>query len=238
MKKIIAIATNAGPNIHYGQTGLWLSELTHFTEIMIQAGHHVDIASPKGGKIPLDVRSTSQSEMKDAANVHFMNDSRLKETLDKSIAAKDVDPAKYDVIYLSGGHGTMWDFRQSPELQNLITQMHSGGKLVTAVCHGVCGFIDAVDKDGKSIVVGKNVTGFSNFEDRLAGSLKHMPYLLEDELKRKGADYKKNFFPFTSRVEEAGNLITGQNPMSAKALASQVLNRIKQSNGSNAAAKS
>lgn len=124
----------------------------------------------------------------------------------------------------------MWDFRQSPELQNLITQMFSSGKLVTGVCHGVCGFIDSVDRDGKSIIIGKNVTGFSNFEDRLAGSLKHMPYLLEDELKRKGANYKKNFLPFTVRTEESGNLITGQNPMSAKALAKLILNRFAQRN--------
>jgi putative intracellular protease/amidase len=226
MKRVLAIATNSGPKIHYGQTGLWLSELTHFTHVLTEAGHHVDIASPKGGKIPLDVRSTAPGQMKDPANVAFMNEPRFRDTLENSIAVKDVDPSKYDVIYLSGGHGTMWDFRQSPELQKVITEMFSSGKLVTGVCHGVCGFIDSVDKEGKSIVQGKRITGFTNFEDRLAGSLKHMPYLLEDDLKKAGAVYRKNFLPFTVRIEEEGNLITGQNPMSAKALAQRVLTRI------------
>jgi putative intracellular protease/amidase len=226
MKRVLAIATNSGPNLHYGQTGLWLSELTHFTHALAEAGHHVDIASPKGGKIPLDVRSAAPGQMKDPANVAFMNEPRFRDTLENSIAVKDMDPSKYDVIYLSGGHGTMWDFRQSPELQKVITEMFSSGKLVTGVCHGVCGFIDSVDKEGRSIVQGKRVTGFTNLEDRLAGSLKYMPYLLEDDLKKAGAVYRKNFLPFTVRIEEEGNLITGQNPMSAKALAQRVLTRI------------
>ncbi|MBT9559257.1 MAG: type 1 glutamine amidotransferase domain-containing protein [Myxococcales bacterium] len=226
MKRVIAIATNSGPTLHYGQTGLWLSELTHFTHELQRAGHRVDIASPTGGKIPLDANSIKASALKDPANVAFLSDPRMKATLDSSLAASDIDPASYDVLYLSGGHGTMWDFRQSPALQRLITAMSAAGKLLSGVCHGVCGFIDSVDVHGRSLVAGKRVTGFSNFEDRLAGSLKHMPYLLETELVAKGAVYRKNFLPFMSRVEEDGALLTGQNPQSVKALALQVLKRL------------
>lgn len=225
-KRILAVATNCGPQVHYGQTGLWLSELTHFTHEIARAGHEVTVASPKGGKIPLDVRSTSKGQMSDPANQAFLSDPRTRDSLENSAAAGDLKASDFDLIYLSGGHGTMWDFRQSPELQRLITEMYSSGKLVTGVCHGVAGFIDSVDRDGNSIVKGKKVTGFSNFEDRLAGSLKYMPYLLETDIKAKGALYRKNLIPFTPRVEEEGNLLTGQNPQSAKSLALRSLQRL------------
>lgn len=221
--KVIAIATNRGPKLKSATTGLWLSELTHYTHAMAEAGHRVDIASPKGGRIPVDESSVSARALEDPANAAFMADSRMKAALESSLGAGDVNPADYDILYLAGGHGTMWDFRDSPELQKLITAMYSAGKYISGVCHGVCGFIDAVDAEGQPIVVGKRVTGFSNLEDQLAGALEYMPYLLEDELVKKGADYQKNLTPFTSRVEVAGKLITGQNPQSAKDLALQQL---------------
>lgn len=224
--KILAIATNQGPQLSYGQTGLWLSEMTHFTSHLAELGHDIDIASPEGGNIPLDVHSTTKSQLADPANVLFMNDPDAKAKLESSLAVGDLDPDEYDVIYLSGGHGTMWDFRQSAPLQAAITQMAGAGKLITAVCHGVCGLIDSVDPSGASLIAGRELTGFSNIEDRLAGTLKQMPYRLEDELEKAGARYSKNLIPFTSRVVESGNLLTGQNPQSATALARTVQARI------------
>lgn len=224
MKKILTIATNANPVIAKGKkTGLWLSELTHFVHEVSLAGYSVDVASPKGGKIPLDESSTSKSQMKDKANIHFLGDEKLKASLDHSIAVADVNVEDYEAIYLAGGHGTMWDFRQSPELQELLTAFDQAGKVLSGVCHGVAGFIDTKDKNGDLLIKGKPVTGFSNFEDTLAGSKKFMPFLLEDELKSNGANYRKNFLPFTSRVEIAGNLITGQNPQSARQVGKAVV---------------
>lgn len=54
-KKIPAVATNSNNEIGKEKpTVLWLSELTHFVDVVMQAGYEVDIASPSGGKIPLD----------------------------------------------------------------------------------------------------------------------------------------------------------------------------------------
>lgn len=223
MRKILTVATNSDPTLHYGKTGLWLSELTHFSDVFSQAGFIVDVASPKGGVIPLDTHSTTEKQLADEANVRFLADERLAASLKDSLAVADADCEAYEAIYLAGGHGTMWDFRASPELQAAITAFYSAGKVVSAVCHGVAGLVDSVDADGARIIAGKAITGFSNMEDRLARTLKEMPFRLEDALKEAGADYKKNWVPFTSRVEVAGNVFTGQNPQSAKALAERVL---------------
>ena len=224
--KVLAVSTSSGPTLSYGQTGLWLSELTHFTDEFLKAGHQVDVVTIKGGKIPLDVHSISKRQLKDPANVRFMDDAKLKESLENSVSLVGINSSDYDLIYLAGGHGTMWDFKQSPELQKIITEMNDQKKIITAVCHGVCGLLDSVNSNGNSLIKGKRITGFSNFEDRLAGTLKQMPYYLETELKKKEAIYEKNFLPFTSRTVEDGNIITGQNPQSAKALALHALRKL------------
>ena len=225
--RILAIATNDATVLNGKKTGLWLSELTHFLEVVDKAGYAFDIASPRGVKIPLDEKSATPGQLKDAANAHFMADPSFTEQLENSQSCEKIDPANYVALYLSGRHGTMFDFRTSRELQRLITAFYSAGKYVTGVCHGVAGFVDSVDDKGVPIVKGKRVTGFSNFEDGLAGTKKLMPFLLEDELKKSGADYHKNFLPFTNRVERDGYLITGQNPQSAKGVGEALVEQLK-----------
>jgi putative intracellular protease/amidase len=218
MQKILTIATNSKPELHGHPTGLWLSELTHFLDVVDRAGYSYDLASPLGGKIPIDERrgNLAKQVRKDPVNARFMADATFTARLENSLKCSDVAAQDYVALYLSGGHGTMFDFRQSPALQALITALYSRGSYLSGVCHGVSGFIDSKDERGTLIVSDKVVTGFSNFEDTLDGSKKLMPFLLEDELKRNGAHYKRNLIPFTARVEADGRLITGQNPQSAR----------------------
>lgn len=226
MTRVLAIATNNATEINGKKTGLWLSELTHFLDVIVAAGIAYDLASPLGGKIPLDEKSAATLES-DPVNARFMADPAFVEALAHSMKCADVDASRYDAIFLSGGHGTMFDFRQSADLQRVITALAGAGRYLTGVCHGVAGFIDAVDPGGAVIVKGRRVTGFSNLEDTLAGSKSAMPFLLEDELEKSGADYQKNLLPFTSRVEADGKLITGQNPQSAKAVGERLVERLR-----------
>ncbi len=229
MKKIVAVATNRDNALkNKVATGLWLSELTHFVDVVMQAGFEVDIASPSGGKIPLDVaRHTLEKQLKDKVNAKFIANSRFKNSLENSIIIEDINTNDYHAIYLAGGHGAMFDFRQSVALQNKLTEFHSADKILSGVCHGVAGFIDTKDKFGNVIVKGKRITGFSNFEDKLAEAIDFMPFLLETELKNVGAKYKKNLIPFTGRVELDRNLVTGQNPASAKLVGKAVVKLLK-----------
>lgn len=229
MQKILAVATNANPVLHGKPTGLWLSELTHFLDVVERAGYGYDVASPVGGPIPIDERRKSlEGQLRsDSVNARFMANPSFQRQLEASLACDQVDPNGYVALYLSGGHGTMFDFRSSAPLQQLITAMHTSKAPLSGVCHGVSGFVDSVDRDGRSIVQGKRVTGFSNFEDALDGSKKLMPFLLEDALKQKGALYKKNLIPFTSRVEAESGLITGQNPQSAHAVGLAVVETLR-----------
>lgn len=228
-KKILVVATNCNNPLSKGKaTGLWLSELTHFVDVVMQAGYEVDIASPSGGKIALDVAKHSlDKQMKDKSNAKFMSIPHLKQSLENSLSMKEINVSDYQAIYLAGGHGAMFDFRQSEALQNKLTEFYSSNKVLSAVCHGVAGFIDTKDKSGNLIVKNKKVTGFSNFEDKLAEAIEYLPFLLETDLKNAGAIYRKNLIPFTTRVEIERNFITGQNPASAKAVGKAVIKMLQ-----------
>ena len=91
-----------------------------------------------------------------------------------------------------------------------------------SVCHGYCGLLNTRLADGTLLVAGRRVTGFSWREEVLAGVAVKMPYNAEAQMKQRGARYEKAWLPFVSHVVVDGRLVTGQNPMSARATAEQV----------------
>jgi len=75
---------------------------------------------------------------------------------------------------------------------------------------------------GAPIVKGKRVTGFTYDEEGEVHLTNVVPFLVEDELKRLGANFEKvpNWQPF-SIVD--GRLVTGQNPASSTGAAEALL---------------
>jgi putative intracellular protease/amidase len=135
---------------------------------------------------------------------------------------EEIDPADYDAIYFTGGHAVMFDFPDAEGLQRITRAIYERGGIVSSVCHGYCGLLNTRLSDGRLLVEGKRLTGFSWREEILAGVVKKMPYNAEVEMKRRGALYEKAFLPFVSYVVVDGRLVTGQNPWSARATAEAV----------------
>ena len=79
-------------------------------------------------------------------------------------------------------------------------------------------------RDGKPLVEGKNVTGFTNSEEEAVGLTKVVPFLVEDELKAKGGHFSKTG-DWGVHVVSDGLLITGQNPASSGPAAKVLLDR-------------
>ncbi len=201
------------------ETGFWLSELAHPYEYLSDKGAKITVATIKGGKAVIDPGSMDN---KDAANKSFLKDheSVLKNTL----AISALLDKKYDAIILVGGHGTMWDFRQSNTLAKLVEHSWKEDATVAAVCHGISGLVEA-KINGKPLLEGRKVTGFSNSEEDLIKLTDVVPYSLEDAMVDKGAIYAKG--PnFTSFIQIDGRLITGQNPMSSQEMAEAVWKQI------------
>jgi len=225
--KILIIVTNIGL-YESGklETGLWLSELTHLYHEAKQKGYEVTIASPKGGNVPIDPESLKRFTL-DNISKKYWADPAFKELLAHSKSLSEVADQKFDLVYLAGGHGTMYDFPDDPVMQAIIRNHYESGKLVAAICHGVGGLLNVKLSDGQYLIKNKTITGFNWFEESLANRKKEVPFNLEASLKERGSDYTKAFIPMTSKVVTDGNLITGQNPFSSKEMAKVVMRKLE-----------
>ncbi|WP_022899152.1 type 1 glutamine amidotransferase domain-containing protein [Humibacter albus] len=223
MTRILHVVTNVG---HYDDpsqhpTGLWLSELSHAWEVFEQRGFEQAIVSPQGGVSPLEPRSLKfPNYHKNAKAWH--NDPARMVLLETTLSPDEVHSADYDAIYFTGGHAVMFDFPDSEGLQRITREIWERGGIVSSVCHGYCGLLNTRLSDGTLLVEGKNLTGFAWQEEVLARVDKLVPYNAEKEMKKRGAHYEKAKLPFVSYAVVDGNLVSGQNPGSAKETAERV----------------
>lgn len=220
-KKVLVVLTNTAkyPAIKRA-TGLWLGEAVHFVDELEKAGHAVDYVSPNGGYVPVDPHSlqlAAEDDWRWYADKTFMN--RLGNTLSPGQARA----SDYCAIYYTGGHGVMWDFPDHPGLQELSRHIFEQGGVVSAVCHGVVGLLNVKLSDHSLLVRGRQVTGFSNIEEKLAELDKVVPYLTENELVARGGLYCKAEEPWAAFAIADGQLVTGQNPASGRLVAQKVL---------------
>ncbi|WP_206513011.1 type 1 glutamine amidotransferase domain-containing protein [Larkinella soli] len=202
------------------KTGLWLSEATHFYDELSDKDIPFDIVSPLGGKVPLDERSLDQ---KDNTNDKWYHHPDFRQKLENSLKPEDVDPQRYQLIYFTGGHGTMWDFPANERLQQMTRDIYERGGMVAAVCHGVSALLDVRLSDGSLLIENRQVTGFSNMEERLLRLSDEVPFLLEDELRNRKALYSRAIIPFMPYIEVDERLVTGQNPLSARKVGKKVM---------------
>lgn len=222
-KRILNVVTNVG---HYDdpshETGLWLSELTHAWHVFEEAGFEQVLVSPQGGEVPLEPRSLKFPNYDRTAKAWRADPAQMA-LLTSTKSPDEIDSAEFDAIFFTGGHAVMYDFPESEGLQRISREIFERGGVVSSVCHGYCGLLNTRLSNGEYLVAGRKVTGFAWQEEVLARVDKLVPYNAEDEMKKRGALYEKARLPFVSYAISDGNLVTGQNPGSAKATARKVV---------------
>lgn len=222
MKKILIAVTSTAKYPQMNRpTGLWLGEAVHFVEKVEAAGYAVDFVSPAGGYTPID--PASLGEMALPIDWQFYQNHKFMARLGATLRPDQVNADDYAAIYFAGGHGVIWDFPDNAPLQKISTRIYESGGVVSSVCHGAVGLLNIKLSDGRLLIAGKELTGFSNEEERLAKLDEHVPFLTEDELKKRGAIYRKAVKPFTEFAVTTDRLVTGQNPQSGVAVAKGVL---------------
>lgn len=222
--KVLIVCTNHDTYpTKTNKTGLWLSELTHFYDVMARRRIIMDIVSPLGGIIPVDERSL---DLKDECNAKYWDDSPFREKLQNSLKPSEVHANDYRLIYFAGGHGAMWDFIENTDLQNIAKTIYEKNGMVTAIAHGVSGLLNIRLSDGTLLIQDKYITGYSNVEEALVSFVNEVPFYLEDKLKEHGAHYTKAMIPFVEFIEMDERLITGQNSHSARKIASKALEEL------------
>lgn len=237
------------------ETGFYLNELMQPAKALLDAGHEITFATPKGTAPSIDKTSIDkmyfggdEAAMK-ASEAQLEEIGLLSDTASPVISLARVEQIGYDhfdAVYVPGGHAPMQDLLVSPELGKVLTHFHEQGKTTALACHGPIALIStlrdpkafttqletegAAKADREWIYAGYNLTVISNEEEELAkgllggGAMKFYP---QDALTQAGARYRQSDAPFSAHVVTDRELITGQNPASAPAVAQELLKRLK-----------
>jgi len=207
------------------KTGFWLEEFAAPYYAFLDAGAKITLASPLGGQPPLDPKSDDPDAQTDDTR-RFQKDTEAQRVLASTRRLAEVQASDYDAVFYPGGHGPLWDLAEDAKSVALIETMLAAGKPVSAVCHAPGVLRHAKTADGKPLVQGRQVTGFSNAEEAAVQLTDVVPFLVEDELKKLGGLYSSGP-DWQSHVVSDGLLITGQNPGSSVGVAKALLERLK-----------
>jgi putative intracellular protease/amidase len=224
-KKILMVLTSHDQLGDTGKkTGFWLEEFAAPYYVFKDAGVQITLASPKGGQPPLDPKSDDPGAQTDATR-RFKADADAQNVLANTVVLASVRAEDFDAVFYPGGHGPLWDLAEDAQSIALIEKTFAAGKPLALVCHAPGVLRHAKAPDGKHLVDGKKVTGFTNSEEEAVQLTKVVPFLVEDMLQAAGGHYSKgaDWAPY---VLTDGNLITGQNPASSEQGAHVVLQQL------------
>lgn len=220
--KILFVVTSHDTKGSTGEkTGYYLGEVSHAWEVLTEAGYEIDFVSPKGGNPPVD-----GFDLNDSINKKFWEDKYYHNKISNSMKPSEVKPEDYKAIYYAGGHGAMWDLANDTAIAKIAADIYENNGIVAAVCHGPAGLVDIKLSDGKYLIEGKKVNGFTNEEEELVKLTKVVPFLLEDKMKERGGIFEKSA-PWQPHVTVDQRLITGQNPQSAKRVGEALRDELK-----------
>jgi putative intracellular protease/amidase len=225
MKKVLMVLTSHSELGNTGRkTGFWLEELAAPYYTFKDAGVEVVLASPAGGQPPLDPKSNEPSFQTDLTR-RFEADAAATAQLSATVRLDSVNQAEFDTVFYPGGHGPLWDLAEDQHSIALIESFIAANKPVAVVCHAPGVLRHVKQANGRPLVEGKKVTGFTNTEEEAVGLTNVVPFLVEDELKAKGGIYSQGA-DWSSYVVIDGLLITGQNPASSAEAAALLLKQI------------
>ncbi|MEO0528607.1 MAG: type 1 glutamine amidotransferase domain-containing protein, partial [Bacteroidota bacterium] len=171
------------------KTGVWLEELAGPYYQFVDEGATVTIASPNGGKVPLDPKS-ELPEWQTEFTTRFNKDERALNAIENAVKLSEI-ALTYDILFFPGGHGPMWDLGDNPEVAHLVSSFNKEEKPIGLVCHGVVALKGVKTEGGQPFVQGKKLTSFTNTEEDAVGLTTVVPFLLETALVDEGAIYGK-----------------------------------------------
>ncbi|MFI6676773.1 type 1 glutamine amidotransferase domain-containing protein [Kribbella sp. NPDC050470] len=198
-------------------TGAYAAEVAESWQVFASAGFRVEVASIQGGRPPLEAVDTT-----DPAQQAFFADDAMTAAMAATRPVCEVDPTAYGIVFTAGGHGAVWDLPYDEDLAALLRDAYEHDAVIAAVCHGPAALLGARLSNGEYLVAGRKVACFTNDEERAVGMTSVVPFLLADELVKRGAKHHA-VGPFLPHVVVDGRLVTGQNPASTELVAKQAV---------------
>ncbi len=221
-KKVLMVITSHAELGNTGEkTGFWIEEFAAPYYTFIDAGVQVTLVSPAGGQPPVDPKS-ELADFQTPSTKRFDADIEAQALVANTVKLVEVKAADYDAVFYPGGHGPLWDLTDNTDSITLIENFLATNKPIAAVCHATAAFLNIKDAKGEFVVKDKAVTGFTNSEEEAVQLTDVVPFLLEDELLKRGGDFQKAADWSVFAVQD-GLLITGQNPASSELAAEKLL---------------
>jgi len=216
-KRILFIVSNTkviGPKNR--KTGVFLDEVAHPYVEFDDAGYQIDFASITG-----EVPALDNMEAKDeASNARFLQEGGWTK-MQNNRKLEEVDASVYDAIFVPGGLAPMVDMPENALLKKVIAETYERNAVVGAVCHGPVSLLNVKLSDGTFLLKDKNITSFTN-EEEIHYAKDDVPFLLESALTEQGAIFHAAAAWSDNSIAD-GNLVTGQNPASARGTAQKVI---------------
>jgi len=227
--KVLCVATNHGVLDIGVATGVFASELTVPYYCFLDAGMQVDLASPRGGIVPVEPLSVKET-IRTPDDDRMLEDDDLRGKLMQSKAIGDLDFTAYDIIYFAGGWGAAFDLGQSEELGAQVSAAWEAGRVIGGICHGPLGLLRARRPDGELLVKGRHLTAVTDRQIHQLG-VGITPLHPESALRAAGALFESRTHPvrdfFANHFVEDGDLITGQNQNAGPMVARLMMQRVQ-----------
>jgi putative intracellular protease/amidase len=215
--KVLIIVSNAnaiGPNKR--RTGIFLSEVAHPYAEFKNAGYQIDFASLTGESPFLDALNLAD----DPENLKFLT-GKGWEDMHSASKLSEVNVNDYDAVFIPGGLAPMVDMAEDAELKKVIAEVYEKNAVIGAVCHGPVSLFNVKLSNGTYLVSGKNIVSFTTEEeDNYARA--DVPFDLQTALTEQGAIFHAAEAWSANSIAD-GNLVTGQNPASAKGVGEKMV---------------
>ncbi|KAL3474415.1 isoprenoid synthase domain-containing protein [Aspergillus californicus] len=217
-------------------TGFFLMELAKPLQKLLDAGHEVTFASPKGEEPVPD--PTSESLAAFAGN--FYERRRENELLERmkrengfsrprtlaSISNEEL--ATFAGVFIPGGHAPLTDLGADKELGRILRFFHKENKPTAAICHGPYALLSTkLAGDGSFAYQGYKITSWSDAEEKVmetlfGGEIEKVASALQKE----GAEMIEGAGEKVGKTTLDHELLTGGNPMAADELGNRFIRMI------------
>jgi putative intracellular protease/amidase len=237
------------------QTGIYLNELMQPVILLQDAGHTLTFATPDGRIPTIDPHSISTRNF--AGNQAALEQAQQRLATLQLLSAtsspvislarvEQIGAAHFDAVFIPGGHAPMQDLATDPALGRILRTFHQHGKPTALVCHGPVALLSTLPQATAFtralaahqptarqdwIYSGYRLTVLSNrIEESMRPLFKgdEMKFYPQDALVAAGARFSEARDPASSYVIIDRELITGENPASASAVAKALLHKLGQ----------
>ncbi len=222
-RKVLLVVSNAerypGTLVNTGNN---FPELAYTYEAFVKAGYAVDLTSPDGGAVPLEMISTS-----DPLQKRHLYDSDFMWALAHTMPVAAIDASAYAGMVYIGGGAAIVGIPENRALQKIALQIYEQqGGVLAAICQGTEGLTQLKLRDGAHLIGGKVLTSFPDaFLNKESPYFKAHPFSVEGSIRKAGGKFVHGANG-SSHVEVDGRLVTGMNWESSAGVAEAMIRQL------------